>query len=220
MFKYIYIIFVSCALFSFTADDSGKSKALSANAIKFYGINFSKMKCIHKADFVDKIGNTQCESLVARYFTEWNEMFITEKDKFDPKRYFQVTTVDIDLTKSLADVPNYSITDCVIEDDNYTISAESIQAIAKQYQNASDKGVGVVLIAESLNKLKEKGTFYAVYFDIASGDYLYSMKASGAPVGYGFSSYWINALNAAFNANAANVKKERKNLGIIPKNNW
>ncbi len=223
MQKFIYLIagvITVFAVVAFTQADENKKKALTANSIKFYGINYSSMKCIHKADFVDKIGNTQCESFVARYFTEWNEMFLTEKEKFDAKKYFQIATVELDLKTSLADVPNYNVTDCIVEDDNYTIPADTIKAIVKSYQNSSISGVGTLIIAESLNKAASKGKYYVTYFEISTGELLFSMKAVGEPSGIGFSSYWINSMHEAMSTNIGDIKRERKNLGVVPKNSW
>lgn len=217
MLKRFYLFTIALLLVSFTSNDANKKTALSANSIQFYGINFSKLKCIHRADFVDKIGNTQCESLLAKYFTEWNEYFITEKAKFDPKKYFQVATANIDLQKSIADVPNYNESDCIVEDDNYTIPADTIKSIVKKYKSDTQKGVGIVLIGESLNKAKGVGRFYVNYFDLSTGELLYSNRISGTPVGYGFGVYWINSMHEALEINIATIKRDRKLLGVIPK---
>lgn len=215
----LFIVFVF-ACFSFTAADSNKSKALSAQTVKFFGINYSQLKCIHKVDFVDKLGVTQCQSLVDRYITEWNEYFITEKEKFDAAKFFLVAKAELDLKQSIEDGKNYAVDSCVIENEAYTIAPEKIKSIVKSYQNANTSGVGILIIGESLNKQKGRANYYVTYLDIATGELLYSVKITGSPVGYGFAPYWINSLYNALNENKATIRKERSNLGVAPKSNW
>ena len=215
----LFTLFVSIC-FSFTSADSNKSKALTAQTVRFLGINYSQLKCIHKVDFVDKLGITQCQSLVDRYITEWNEYFITEKEKFDATKFFLVTKVELDLAQSIEAGKNYSVDSCVIENEAYTIAPDKIKSIVKSYQNATASGVAILIIGESLNKQKGVANYYVTYLDIATGELLYYTKISGSPVGYGFAPYWVNSLYNALNENKSTIKKERSALGVAPKSNW
>ena len=215
---FVLFVFVS---FSFTGADSNKAKALTAQSVTFFGINYSQLKCIHKVDFVDKLGVTQCQSLVDRYIIEWNEYFLTEKEKFDPSKFFLVTKAEIDLKQSIDVAKTYAVDSCVIENEAYAIAPEKIKSIVKSYQNANASGVGILIIAESLNKQKGIAKYYVTYLDIATGELLYCVKISESPVGYGFAPYWINSLYNALNENKATIRRERSALGVgAPKGNW
>jgi hypothetical protein len=206
----IVLIFLSIiSLVSTTSFAHPPLEGINAKEITFYGIDYSHFRLIHKADFVDKLGTTQCQALKSRYLQEWNEIFITEKSKFDIAKLFVVDKFTLDLDRSIATLGGYTA-DCVLEDEGYKINESDFSAIIAKYIDKTKQGTGVVMVGESINKEDNVAKYYIVYFNINTGAILDKRFITGKPGGSGFSNYWVNALYDALVTNIPDLKKLRK----------
>ncbi len=209
MKKLSILIVVFCLSISLSVWATPPVEGVNSKEITFYGIDYSLLKLVHKEDFVDKLGVTQCQAMKSRYFQEWNEIFITEKSKFDIQRLFSVDKYKIDLDRSVASIPSYD-NDCVTEDEGYKIPESAFAKIVANYTDKSTSGIGVVMVGESMNKRKASSVYHIVYFKINTGEILSKNIATGQPGGIGMSNFWVNALYDALSNNLKYIKSARK----------
>ncbi|MBL4586763.1 MAG: hypothetical protein JKX84_06885, partial [Flavobacteriales bacterium] len=113
---------------------------------------------------------------------------------------------------------NYEVVDAVngnvkvkslVINKSYSIPEEAIPTSVKRYNLAEYKdGIGVVVVVESFDKIKELGTGHITFFDIASKKVLYSHKVVGERRGFGFRNYWAGAVHNWIDYTKGKVMKD------------
>ncbi|MCX7768956.1 MAG: hypothetical protein N2110_08035 [Flavobacteriales bacterium] len=161
---------------------------LKSPSVVFFGIDFREARLIGSAGF------TNPYHIKSEYFDSWNQLMATEKEKYDIKKYFGKKEVQY----SFGPVSKANQTvdpDKLVINDPYTLNTDKIPALVRSYEIDPElKGLGLVFIVESFDKLNEKGTYYAVFFDIKTRKVLSYSKRVGAPGGFGLRNYWARAI--------------------------
>ncbi len=181
MKKFICLFIVFTAFFSFlpakTVNDVFKS-----DEVVFYGLDLTNVKLTGSDGFRDK------REIVDKFFIAWNQLLYKEQSKYDIAKFFRKNvTYKLDMIEKLN--IGVSTKDLVIE-TSFSMAPEDIEAAVKKYPIKEKDGLGLILVVENLNKFSESGTFYVVFFDIASRNVLVSEKVVGSAGGIGFRNYW------------------------------
>ena len=149
----------------------------------FYGVDFMHCKVF---------SSHETPAAFADAFHAINDVLYNEADKYDfsrllGRRYEYHTEV---------------IHDCLQQCDFSNLRARSpyvealdIESIVRNYNLPQTEGKGFVLIAKLLNKAAESGTYYLVYFDVASRQILYQIEATTEAGGFGLRNYWANTIH-------------------------
>ena len=152
--------------------------------IVYYGIDFTLVKFIGSSGFSDP------SKIVDVYLDKINQKIIMEQDKYDMGIFFSRRDFDIDL--EMLSGRNRSINPYdVVTNSNHTISEEQIRELVSTYNPQAQEGIGLVVVMESLNKLRERGEMYFVLFDIKTNKVVHVRKESGEPSGFGITNYWM-----------------------------
>lgn len=162
--------------------------------VVFFGFDFSKAKLIGSGEF----NNPQ--SIRDNNFPAWNKYFDDQREDGEcsvTKNYKKETVVyDYKIVTQRNKDINYK--NLVIDDQEYSLSDGAITSTIKQY-DSDQKGLGLVIIVESLNKPKHLVTMYAVFFDIPTKKVKLVKCLKGKASGmFGFSYYWLSGLGRAF----------------------
>lgn len=161
----------------------------SKTNIKFIGLDFSHAKMVGKEAF--KSQNKNQES----YFSDWNNLFISETNKYDIKRAFMNREMELDF--SIVENLNNKIefAEMLTDECPKSFSDEKIQNIVNQYNTEEmEAGFGLSFIVHSFNKNQERAYIYIVIFDINTKKVLLSEKMSGDAGGFGFRNYWAKTI--------------------------
>lgn len=185
-----------------TAADVTKAKDMV-----FFGLDFTFLKLIHEEGFVDKNGKPMCKTLPFKYFNEWNEMFLIERDKFNLTRYFGVPNYTVDQTKATERNKAYVTEGCIIASDSYKVLPTELTEAVQEYGSGSQFGIGCVIFVESFNKTDGKSVVYTVFFDLSDHAILKIDEQEGSPFGDGFRNYWVNAIDKALNKGSKAYKR-------------
>ncbi len=86
----------------------------------------------------------------------------------------------------------------LISRTNFEINAEEINDIIKSYELPHGSGVGMVVIAECLNKPEKYATSIVTIFDIDTRALLWVVKMKGIPDGYGIEAYGWEGFKKSF----------------------
>lgn len=160
-------------------------KNYTASEVVFYGVDYSLAKAYAVTETCDQLKTA---------FDGINALFLTEPKKYNVGHILQLNISSIDLGP--VDKKNNQIgqADFFIYTGTYEISSDQIQEAVEQLSTKEDSGIGLVIVAELLDKSNHRGTYYAVYFDIETKEVLDVFKTGGKAKGFGLRNYWAGSL--------------------------
>jgi hypothetical protein len=175
------------------------------SSVTFFGIDFTKAKGI--------LIGASAKDMRDKYFSSINTLLVVEQEKYNLKKALLKSDVknefrSVDELNASADTNNfkaYSISEVVALDQN------TIAGMVKKYDLNDKTGIGLVFIAESLDKPGKLGTYHLVYFSMPDGKILLSEKVSGKPGGFGIRNYWAASFYSILNSDIQ-LKLEKKYL--------
>lgn len=179
--------FIAIAVLGSKAQTQGEALE-RGSAVTFFGIDFSRCKGV-------MLGAT-AEEMRDNYFPAINTLLIVEEDKYNVKKALMKSEVTNDprevnrLNKTL-DVANFNL---YSTKEITPLESQDIAQMVQRYNLKDNKGIGLVFIAESLDKLKNIGTYYLVYFSIPEGKVILYEKVMGSSRGFGIRNYWAHTI--------------------------
>ncbi len=75
-------------------------------------------------------------------------------------------------------------------DEGVRLSEETISVLVKQYRLENTDGIGLVFFMETLDKVREKGTMWVTFFNLADRNVLFTERMSGTAGGISFRNHW------------------------------
>jgi hypothetical protein len=168
--------------------------------VTFFGIDFSACRGI--------VLGAGAEEMRDVYFPAINELMLAEEEKYSIRKAFMKS----DVTNTLSDVTRVNKTLDAAGFAAYSASevkpldAEALSAMISKYELKDRTGVGLVFIAEYLDKPKTKGVFHVVYFSMPDGRIILSEKVSGKPGGFGMRNFWARSVFEVLNMPGDGVK--------------
>lgn len=158
--------------------------------VVYYGIDFTLVKFIGSSGFNDPA------HIVDVYFDKINQKIIMEQDKYDMGIFFRRRDFDIDL--EMLSGRNRSLNPYdLVTNSNHSITEDQIKTLIASYNPQAQEGIGLVIVMESLDKLRERGNMYFTLFDIKTKKVLHVRKESGEPSGFGITNYWMKPVYEA-----------------------
>ncbi len=196
MKKKLYIIsLVAAFLFHFgicqsqvTASDFFNNTNIG---FTWMGVDYTQVKYIGEQGTVDAGEMKVC-------FNKINQLMLNELEKYDVLRAFHRDSIfnsigHIVELNQLIDTSKIVTTSGVVA---YAMTIEQAEQMVKDYTLDRDqyKGLGVVYVASTIDKMAESCTFYVVCFDIATRNILFSEKLRGSASGFGFRNHWASCI--------------------------
>jgi hypothetical protein len=187
MKKIFLIVFLLSTILGWT---QVKSELFQSEKIIFYGLDFTYAKfVVHK-----KIPDST--ELVHRYFSEWNYMYLDERDGFDMRRPLKKKLV-------LYDTVTYSINaqinpDDVMVNEATNLELKQIRKYIKNYSDFSKEGYGMVYMVESLNAKDKYLSAWLTFFDLKTGELLFSEPIRVKAKGRNFTLLWASAFDELY----------------------
>jgi hypothetical protein len=162
--------------------------------VTWLGIDFSHVKLIGNfAEFFDA-GVKSTWKIRDIYFPRWNAIILEESAKYDVRgmlrkdeiRYDLDMITGINAQTPLGDLEAYN---------TVRFSEEEIQSFLRQYDFKGREGIGIVFIAECLNKNSLEAWYHFVAIDMRTGVILLHDRLRGQPSGVGLRNYWANSVH-------------------------
>jgi len=156
--------------------------------IDFVGIDFSETKLVGTSgDFRNP------RRIIKDYFSRWNNMFHIDADKYELTNYFRKEQVNL-LTETLDGINDSTDPhNLVVHITPKRLKENIIQSMINKYDVVSDNEVSMVLIVNSLNKLRKQAVIDVVYFNNKSKEILFKTTLTPEPGGFGLKNYWEGA---------------------------
>ena len=157
------------------------------DSFSFYGVDYSHVT-VHAA--------TESPAKFREAFVAINKLLLVEANKYDVSKFARkpVTLSEVigvcELAEQMADsFITFSairmLTDAEVEQAVQTLTVKS------------GSGVGMVMVAELLDKPQKRGVFRAVFFDTETRKVLCSRRIEGEAGGFGLRNYWANSVREA-----------------------
>ena len=178
----VFILILMSVNFMFAQN---KGEAMKLQNVTWFGVDFTNAKFT--------LVTEDPAIIVDQYLKAINSLIIQEPEKFDIKKYFMKSEVTYSINSALENNSKIDPTRLVINDE-YKLAPEEIRNVIKKYQNENKSGLGLIFIAENLNKISQTGSYYVCFFDIATKEIIDSRRMEGKAAGFGFRNYWAGSI--------------------------
>jgi hypothetical protein len=162
--------------------------------VTWMGIDYSHCKLIGNfAEFADA-GRKSTWQIRDSYFLKWNAIILNEPDKYDIRGMLRRGNIVFDLEM----ITGINAQTPLAEMEVFTpliYSEEDIQSFVNQYQFKDKNGIGIVFIAESMNKILSEAWYHFVAIDLGTGKVILHERLRGQPSGIGLRNYWANSIH-------------------------
>jgi hypothetical protein len=189
--KSLFIAVLIFSFFSGTMQAQDKKKAIAEKNITWYGVDFTLARFTLVTEDPAAIVSTSLKAI--------NTLILTETEKYDLKKFFSKTEVtpDVDMVNERNSKIDPTL---LVVPDKYTITPEDVNKLISSYDTKGKTGTGLVFVAENLNKVDQTGSFYVVFFDMASKEIIDSERKVGKATGIGFRNYWTGSVLSVMKA--------------------
>jgi hypothetical protein len=186
--KLIFAIsFIFVAVFSSNAQTPADVLKHGSD-VTFFGVDFSSSKGV--------ILGASAEEMRDKYFPAINTLLVVEKDKYNINKAFSKSDVtyflsEVNKSNQALDVANFNVYSAK---DIKSLDVDALTQMVQRYNLQDKNGIGLVFIAESLDKTENLGVFHLVYFSMPEGKIILTEKVSGKPKGFGMRNFWANCI--------------------------
>ena len=163
-------------------------EAYKQGNVAWLGLDFGLAKMVGPDGFRDP------HRIVNVYLNAWNDMFLTERNKYDVDKALKLvfTTFRPDFFRD----KNLSIahTELVGYNVRPALTKTQLQNAVSSYNTSALKEkVAVAIIVDELNSINKNGTAYLVMLDTQTKTIIYKHRLYGKPSGVSFRNYWAGA---------------------------
>ena len=130
-------------------------------------------------------------------FRRINELFITEAKKYNVGKQLkkEVTEISLDAVNQVNE--NIDLAELMTAKREYTLSKEQIKAAINALPIQKTPGVGMVFIAQFLDKSNNRGTYEVVFFNTETKEIIEEWITDGKARGFGLRNYWAGSIYSA-----------------------
>lgn len=156
-------------------------------ALTWYGLDYTQVKFIGYQEHFSDLPKIQ-----QHFFSEWNQLIISEKDKYDVAGAFGVPEVFNEVEHAVSRSRERDMSG-IIQQEDWEIGKSELAQVVKAYIIPGEDKIGAIFVMESLNKLAEVSTMWLVVFKVSGGEILHVKRYMGKPGGFGFRNYWARS---------------------------
>ncbi len=178
-----HILLAGCLLLAVGARAEARHRIAEADTVYMYGVDYSGVKAV---------GVDESELRFVRTFEEINDLFLSQSEKYDCGHMINKTIlVDIDPICRHNTAADYS---GMIQKRRNVGASVDVAAAVASYRLQETEGVGMVFIAELLDKGRGCAVHHVVCFDIATREVLFDRRVETKAGGFGLRNYWANTV--------------------------
>ena len=167
--------------------------------VTWLGIDYSHCKLIGNfAEFADA-GRKSTWQIRDSYFPKWNAIIMNEPDKYDVRGMLRRGDMGFDLEMVTGINAQTSLGEMEVFSP-VIYSDEDIQSFVNHYDFKDKNGIGIVFIAENMNKIVSEAWYHFVAIDMHTGKVILHERLRGQPSGIGLRNYWANSVHSVIRA--------------------
>jgi hypothetical protein len=162
----------------------------------YLGIDFTLAKLINDDASVSSV-------IVSQQFNGINDLIVKEYKKYDVQKAYHRNNWSVDLkeveSRNLKANPDQLKS--ANDGDLTRLNTGDIDQLVSNFSYGSQKGYGILLIMEGMDKTKKMATIWFTLIDINNKKVLTTERVDGKlGSGFGFRNYWSSAIKNAINA--------------------
>lgn len=158
------------------------------------GIDFSHVKLIGDFSQFSGLGDKSSYQVKTIYFPAWNKLVVNEREKYDVNGMLRKDNIFYDIDMIMGINEKTPLED--LEAYNSPVyTREDIVKFINAYDTEGKSGIGVVLIAESLNKAEKEAYFHFAAINLSTKEILIHQRLRGEPGGFGIRNYWAGSIH-------------------------
>jgi hypothetical protein len=164
----------------------------SPTKITWLGIDYSHVKLI--GSFSNFNENTKITPDIIKndYFVRWNELILKESNKYTIDKMFRKKDINYNIEGVTAINAQTDLTSIVqTTSPNYT--EIQLQQFVKNYYFNQSEGIGLMFVAESMNKIREEAIYHVLAINLTNNEILLCDKFTTKPGGIGLRNYWASS---------------------------
>ncbi len=141
----------------------------------------------------EKFGN---ESDIRYLIGSWNSLMVDEQNKFNINEILWKPKVDYRVDVARAHNETLILKDICSDrtSDHYHLTKSDIELIAESYSFDGLKGVGLMFIVETFNKVNVEASVWVTFIDMETKEILITERMTAPPGGLGLRNYWAGAI--------------------------
>ena len=159
--------------------------------ITWLGLDFSQMKFIgSEAAYKGEVINSE---FVGKYIPAWTNFFIIEPRKYNPAQ--AVHRDSVHFAMKVTENVNNALTKNFFDtnaNDFKVLTEKDIDALVKNYDFLGNKGIGMLLIVEGMDKSRKQAGAWVTFVNMDNKTVLYTTFCLGDSFGFGFKNYWAH----------------------------
>lgn len=157
--------------------------------LTYLGVDFTQAKVLNEMATASEIRDKQYPAI--------NQVIINVKEakKFNIAKAFDRPEVINDI--SFVNAKNAKIdVDKIAESGSNDVHFKNttVESIVKSYDFGGKKGIGLMFIVETMNKLSVQALIHVTLIDMATKKVLLTEKFIEQPAGFGFRNYWVKTI--------------------------
>lgn len=183
--KSLFIVVLIFSFFSSAMQAQDKKKAVAEKNITWCGVDFTLARFTLVTEDPTAIVSTSLKAI--------NTLILAEPDKYNLKKFFSKSEVtpEVDMVNDRNSKIDPTL---LVVPDKYTITPEDVKKVISSYDTKGKTGTGLVFVAENLHKVEQIGSYYVVFFDMASKEIIDMERKEGKATGIGFRNYWSGSV--------------------------
>jgi len=163
-------------------------KTKKDRVINFYGVDYSLAKVY---------GATETPELFKKMFGDINTLFISEARKYDVAKLLKKDVDKIELGAVNQMNTQLNLNEIVADSKKYVLDSNLLSEHIKSLPIKDEKGVGLIVVTQFLDKASNQGTYQVVYFDLSSKKILSNCSVQGKAGGFGLRNFWASSMYKA-----------------------
>ena len=159
--------------------------------VRCYGIDYGLVHMVGTEDFRDP------GAIFPGYLDKWNVLLRDEQVDDLNKRLKRTVTLELEHLASLhraANPETQIVRNDLIGITKEYLAAPDIEARVRSYQLQQQAGLGLVFIADQLNKPERQGCYWVTFFDAGTKQVKSTERRCGRASGFGFRNYWFGTI--------------------------
>ena len=194
MKKILLIIIMGVVIFQKAFSQTSEDLFYPSDVEIFWmGIDFSHVKLIGEFSHFNGAGEKSARQIKKDYFPAWNKLILNEREKYDLEGMMRKDQIIYNIDGVMAINEQADLEEMeVYNPPRY--KEEDIQKFIEGYDLSNEKGIGLFLIAECLDKSAKEAYFYFVAISMPSKEILVLQRLRGEPSGFGVRNYWAGAI--------------------------
>jgi hypothetical protein len=160
--------------------------------ITWLGIDYSHVKLIGSFSNFNETTKITPEIIKNDYFVRWNELILKESNKYTIDKMFRKKDINYNIEGVTAINAQTDLTSIEqTTSPNYT--ELQLQQFVKNYYFNQSEGIGLMFVAETLNKTSEEAIYHVLAINLTNNEILLSDKFITKPGGFGLRNYWASS---------------------------